>query len=144
MVFLVPYDGSPAAAAALDRAVEHGEALGRDVVAVSFVPTGTEFAQRRIWVDPDEDFALDSARQELERKIDETTDETELVYDDATAGSPDDGIATEVRQVALDVDATVLFVGASDTSSDEDEGLVTPFGPISADADYDVHVVRTA
>ncbi len=144
MVFLVPFDGSPAATAALDRAVEHGEAFDRKVVAVSFVPTGTEFAKRRIWVDPGEDFALESARQELERKIDETTDDTELVYDDATAGSPDDGIANEVRQVARDVDATVLFVGASEGASENGEGLVTPFGPISADADYDVHVVRTA
>mgnify|MGYP000536494809 CR=1 FL=1 len=144
MVFLVPYDGSPAAAAALDRAVEHGKALDTRVAAVSFVPTGTEFAKRRIWIDPGEDFALESARQELERKIAETTDETELVYDDATAGSPDDGIANEVKQVARDVDATVLFVGASDASNGDGEGLVTPFGPISANAAYDVHVVRTA
>lgn len=144
MVFLVPFDGSPATAAALDRAVQHGEAFDRRVVAVSFVPTGTEFARRRIWIDPDEDFALESARKELERKIDETTDDTELVYDDATAGSPDDGIATEVRQVAREVEATVLFVGASDAARENGDGLVTPFGPISADADYDVHVVRTA
>ena len=141
MVFLVPFDGSPAAKAALRRAVEHGLALERSVLAVSFVPTGAEFAQRRTWIEPADDFAAEEAAAALERKIDETTDETELVYDETSAGSPVDGIAAAVRQTAQDVGAETLFVGLQNGSA---EALETPFGSISASADYDVHIVRGA
>ena len=142
MVFLVPFDGSPASEAALSRAVEHGSALGREVLAVAFVPTGAEFAERRTWIEPSDDFAVEDASAALQRKIDETTDRTELVYDEASAGSPDDGIGDVVRQTAEDVDATVLFVGAGDATVGE--GLRTQFGSVAADGSYDVHIVRSA
>ncbi len=141
MVFVVPFDGSPAAEAALRRAVEHGRALGRHVLAVSYVPTGAEFAERRTWIEPADDFAVEEASASLERKIEEATDETELVYEDATAGSPTDGIADAVRETAMDVDAKVLFVGIANGSED---ALETRFGSISTAASYDVHLVRGA
>ena len=141
MVFLVPFDGSPAAEAALGRAVEHGRALGRRVLAVAFVPTGAEFAERRTWIEPDDDFAVESASNALRRKIAEATDETELVYEATSASSPADGIADAVRRTAADVDAEVLFVGLENGSED---ALETRFGTISATADYDLHLVRTA
>jgi nucleotide-binding universal stress UspA family protein len=141
MVFVVPFDGSPVAEAALRRAVEHGRALGRDVLAVSYVPTGAEFAERRTWIEPGEDFAVEEASASLQRKIEETTDATELVYEDATAGSPADGIGDAVRETAMDVGARVLFVGIANGSED---ALETRFGSISATASYDVHLVRGA
>jgi nucleotide-binding universal stress UspA family protein len=135
MVFLVPFDGSSRAYPALDRAINHGSALDRDVVAVSYVPTGADFAERRRWVDPSENFPADSVASDLERKIAEATDDAELEYEDESAHSPPGGLSREVRQTALDVDATVLFVGAADDSQ-----VVVP---IDADADeFDVHVVR--
>lgn len=141
MVFLVPYDGSRVAKAALDRAVSHGEALDEQVVAVSFVPTGAEYAQRRKWIEPDEDFAADSAREALERKIEEATDTSERRYEEPGASAPHNGLADDIRQVADEVGATVLFVGTSDESADDE--LETPFGPIAPDGSYDVHLVRT-
>jgi nucleotide-binding universal stress UspA family protein len=136
MVFLVPYDGSPLASRALDRAVEYGDALDREVVAVSYIPTGNSYAERRRWIDPDEDFAADSATQDLRRKIEEATDDTELRYDDVSAHSPSGGFSEEIRQTARDVDATVVFVGSA-----EDERIVVPLSEID-DEDYDVHIVR--
>jgi nucleotide-binding universal stress UspA family protein len=141
MVFVVPFDGSPVAEAALRRAVDHGRALGRDVLAVSYVPTGAEFAERRTWIESDDDFAVEEASASLRRKIEETTDETELVYEDATAGSPADGIGNAVRETATDVGASVLFVGIANGSED---ALETRFGSISPTASYDVHLVRGA
>jgi hypothetical protein len=44
--------------------------------------------------------------------------------------------------VARDVDASVLFVGASENA--EREGLRTPFGEVDNTGEYDVHIVRTA
>jgi nucleotide-binding universal stress UspA family protein len=140
MVFLVPYDGSRVARAALDRAVEHGEALDEQVVAVSFVPTGSEYAQRRKWIEPTEEFAADNAHQQLKRKIEETTDSAERTFDETGASGVHDGLAERIRQVAADVEATVLFVG---TEPGDDDDLTTPFGTIAPDGEYDIHLVRS-
>lgn len=142
MVFLVPFDGSSVSEAALSRAVDHGEALGEEVVAVSFVPTGADYAERRKWIEPSESFATESASAELRRKIEEATDDAERNFDEATANSFGDGITDRIRQVASDIDASILFVGAS--NNDGGDRLNTPFGEVAAEADYDIHVVRTA
>lgn len=140
MVFLVPYDGSSVSEVALSRAVEHGKALEEEVVAVTFVPTGAEYAERRKWIHPDEDFAVESARAELKRKIEETTDDAERNYLDSGATSFEDGVSERIRRIASEVDANTLYVGTSD---DADEQLTTPFGRISNEAGYDVHLVRS-
>ncbi len=142
MVFLVPFDGSSASEAALARAVEHGQALAEEVVAVSIIPTGTEYAERRKWIEPDEDFAAETASAELRRKIEETTGDAERNYSDSAAYTPDDGLTERVRQTARDLDASVLFVGAD--GDDSGERLQTPFGEVLGDAEYDIHVVRSA
>jgi len=141
MVFLVPYDGSRVAQAALDRAVEHGKALGEEVVAVSLVPTGSEYAERRKWIEPGDDFAAESARSTLERKIAEATDDSERVLTGSSASAPQDGVSDRIRQVANDVGASVLYVGTRNREESTDP--MTPFGPVSADGSYDVHLVRS-
>jgi nucleotide-binding universal stress UspA family protein len=143
MVFLVPFDGSPVSEAALARAIEHGRALEQEVVAVSFVPTGTEYAERRKWVHPDEEFAAETASAALRRKIEEATDEAERTFTESGAQSPG-GLTDHVRRVARDVDASVLFVGTDDTEDTENPGLPTPFGEVGNGGDYDVYLVRAA
>lgn len=150
MVFLVPYDGSAVSEAALDRAVEHGDALGEDVVAVTFIPTGVEYAERRKWIQPSEDFAIETARSELKRKIDETTDSAERNYLDSGA-SMENGVGDHIRRVAHEVDADAVYVGTEDVDTDdeeadidvEDEGLQTPFGQVTHNERYDIHLVRS-
>lgn len=142
MVFLVPYDGSPVSEAALSRAVEHGRALGEEILAISIVPTGADYAERRKWIEPDEDFAAESASAALQRKIEETTDDSERNFDRPGAHSPEDGLSKRIREVAREVDASTLFVGASRENADE--RLETPFGSVAPNAEYDIHIVRTA
>lgn len=142
MAFLVPFDGSSASEAALARAVEHGKALDEEVVAVSFIPTGAEYAERRKWIQPDEDFAAETASSELKRKIAETTDDAERSFEESGASAPGDGLTKHVKRVARDVDTSILFVGAGDDHSEDQ--LTTPFGEVAPDADYDIHIVRTA
>lgn len=135
MVFLVPFDGSRRARTALDRAVTYADALDREVVAVSYVPTGADYAERRCWADPDDDFAADSVASDLRRKIEEATDEAELRYEDESAHSPEGGLSPDVKGTARDVGATVVFVGTAD------DGQVVV--PVDGDGDeFDVHVVR--
>jgi nucleotide-binding universal stress UspA family protein len=141
MVFLVPFDGSAVSEAALARAVEHGTALGEDILAVSLVPTGWEYAERRRWIEPDEEFAAETASTDLRRKIAEATDDAERTFDEPGAQSPEDGISNRVRRIAREVDASVLFVGADVTGED---ALRTPFGEVAVHDEYDLYVVRTA
>jgi nucleotide-binding universal stress UspA family protein len=142
MVFLVPYDGSAVSERALDCAIEHGKAMNTKVVAVSFVPTGAEYAERRKWIEPSEDFAADSARSELKRKIAEATDDAERSFAGPDASTLGNGVSKHVRRVAQDIDASVLFVGADPAAESDD--LSTPFGDIATKAGYDVHLVRSA
>ncbi|GGN97544.1 MULTISPECIES: universal stress protein [Haloarcula] len=136
MVFLVPFDGSSLAEAALDRAVTYAAAMDVDVVAVSLVPTGSDYAQRRRRVDPHEDFAAETAAADLRRKIEEATDDAELNYEDVSAYSAN-SLSETVRQVARDVDATVVFLGSADT-----EDVVVPIAELNEEDAYDVHIVR--
>jgi len=140
MVFLVPFDGSPVSDIALAKAVEHGTAMGQEVVAVSFVPTGARYVERRKWIQPDAEFAAETASADLRRKIEETTDEAERTYAESGAQSPG-GLADNVRRVARDVDASVLFVGVENTN---ESSLRTPFGEIADGGDYDVYLVRAS
>lgn len=142
MVFLVPFDGSSMSEAALARAIEYGSALGEEVLAVSIVPTGASYVERRKWIEPDEDFAAETASAELRRKIEEATDDAERNYAESGAQSPEDGLTERVQQVASEIGASVLFVGASATSAED--RLSTPFGEIATEAPYDIHVVRAA
>ncbi|WP_254271859.1 universal stress protein [Haloarcula marina] len=138
MVFLVPFDGSPLAETALNRAVTYAEALDTDVVAVSLIPTGSDYAQRRRRVDPHEDFAAETAASDLRRKIEEATDDAELHYNDVSAYSANE-LSETIRQVAKDVGATVVFLGSADT-----EDVVVPIADSADGNDYDVHIVRRA
>ena len=140
MVFLVPYDGSSVSEVALDRAVEHGKALEEEVLAVTFVPTGSDYAARRKWIQPSEEFAIDSARAELKRKIEEMTDDTERNYLDNGA-SVENGVGEHIRRIAHEIDASTVYVGTSDEA--DENGLTTPFGELDNREQYDVHLVRS-
>jgi nucleotide-binding universal stress UspA family protein len=135
MVFLVPFDGTTLAEAALTRAVTYADALDTEVVAVGLIPTGSDYAQRRRWIDPDEDFAAETAASDLRRKIEEATDDSELRYDDVTASASDE-LSDTIQGIARDVDASVVFLGSSNTE------VLVPDS--ESDTAYDIHIVRQA
>jgi len=137
MVFLVPFDGSSCAHAALDRAVTYGAAVDRDVVAVSYVPTGDDYAERRRWVDPSEDFATDTVASDLRRKIEEATDDAEVNFENESAYSP--------RAASLTRYARPRWTSTPPSSSSARPTTVVIVVPIDGDGDeFDVHVVRRA
>jgi len=57
MTYLVPFDGSDLAVAALERATEFASAMDEPVVVLAVVPEGEpEFAAERGWTDEDESY----------------------------------------------------------------------------------------
>lgn len=65
MTFVVPFDGPELVEAALVRAVEYGNALGGEIVVVSIVPERKRYALEKGWIDPSDEYDVDSLTEEL-------------------------------------------------------------------------------
>ena len=144
MVILVPFDGGALAEAALDRAVELANPLGESVVALAVVPRNNgRYARERGWIDADEEFDARSVLADLRGRTNAIAAEAEfrhLVVDRyATAGE----IATHIREVARDIDASVVAVG-SENAGRIATGVASVGSTVAAGTTYDVLIVRNA
>lgn len=147
MVYLVPFDDSPLSRTALRRAGEFARAMDEEVVALVVVPPSTEYAREKGWIDPDEPFDSDRIARGLRASVRdhapdatvriETTEETDY------RASVTTDVVRKLRQVAGELEASVLFVGSANAGS-----VTTPVtsvgSPVSDDPQYDVHVIRHA
>ncbi|MFB6149962.1 MAG: universal stress protein [Halobacteriales archaeon] len=156
MTFMVPFDGSALAEAALVKA--HGSAVGLaavaselpqlaqlsdpiDVVAVSVIPDNARYARRKGWIDPGETFqpgaVVDTLRQQVADLVPSAEFQSRRVDRGATAGT----ISGRLRRTARDLGATMVFIG-----SDNAGRIVTPItsigGGVTAGDAYDVCIVR--
>jgi nucleotide-binding universal stress UspA family protein len=141
MGFMVPYDGSDLADAALDRATTHGEALDRRVVAVTVVPEGHDYAVEHGWLEPDETFDAERVRRRLREQIDAVAPGTELHVKRVPRYLSHGGIAKRLRDAAREMDATVLFVG-SESAGRVVQPITSIGGAVTADEEFDVFLVR--
>ncbi|AXG05251.1 universal stress protein [Haloplanus rubicundus] len=142
MTFLVPFDGSPLAEAALVRATEFANVLDENVLAVSVVPKGNaKYARERDWLDPDEPFEMRSVVATLHTQVTDLCPSANFRHVTVGKHASPGTIATRVRQRAEYDDVSMVFVG-----SDNAGHLVTKVssvgGTIAAAEDYDVVIVR--
>jgi nucleotide-binding universal stress UspA family protein len=145
MVLLVPFDGSELATAALRRATEFSAYTDEPVVVLSVLTDDERFARARGWVGDDEPYDPDTIARRLEAAAREVAPEAsfrrEVPTDGGETATTTMDVARTIREVAREVDASVVFVGS------ENAGRVsTPISsvgsPVSEDAGYDVHIVR--
>jgi nucleotide-binding universal stress UspA family protein len=148
MTFLVPYDDSPLARAALRRASEFAAAMDTDVVALTVVPDDPEYAEERGWLTEQTPFSVEAIGERLERRAREIAPNARFRHE--TIDGEDDPVATttldvvrEVREVAQEEGVTVLFLG-SENAGRVASPLSSVGNPLSEDATYDVHIVRRA
>ncbi|AZH26999.1 universal stress protein [Haloplanus aerogenes] len=142
MTFLVPFDGSGLAEAALVRATEFASVFDEDVLAVSVVPKGnTGYARERGWLDRDEPFDLQSVVATLHTQVTDLCPSANFWHLTVDTHASPSTIATRIRQRAQREDVSMVFVG-----SDNAGHLVTEVssvgGPIAAAEAYDVVIVR--
>jgi nucleotide-binding universal stress UspA family protein len=142
MTLLVPFDGSPLAGAALDRAVQFADAFGDSVVAVAVVPIGdTDYARDRGWIETGEQFDYDAIVSTLREQADERAPDAEFRAERVSRGVQAGSIARIIRRTARELDAAMVFVG-----SDNAGRLVTTLssvgGNVASDRTYDVVIVR--
>lgn len=142
MTLLVPFDGSELAEAALVRASEFGAVFEEDVLAVSVIPKGNaKYARDRGWIDPNEEFDTRSVAATLHEQVIELCPSADFRHKVVDRYAPTGSIAKRVRRVALQEDASMVFIGSENAGR-----LVTSLssvgGSIASDPAYDVVIVR--
>lgn len=147
MVILVPFDGSELATAALTRATEFAEQIGEPVVVLSVITEDEEFARDRGWVGEDESYDPDAVAERLEAAAREVapgaTFRREEPTDAGMMATTTLDVARTIREVAHELDASVVFVG-SENAGRVSTPIASVGSPVSEDPDYDVHIVRKA
>lgn len=147
MTLLVPFDGSPLARAALERAREFGDVLGQEVVVLAAIPDDETYARERGWIGEHEPFepklfALELRDQTASIAPDATfrseqpTDPTDEPFSSVTMN-----IVRTIRRVAGELDADIVFIG-SENAGRVSKPLTSVGAPVSNDPRYDVHIVR--
>jgi nucleotide-binding universal stress UspA family protein len=144
MTFVVPFDGSELARAALVRATRFATALEEDVLAVSVVPEdNASYAQDHGWLEEDESFDVATVVSRLHRQVTEIAPSADYRHKVVGKYASPGQIATRLRQVARDEAASMVFVGSENAGR-----LITSLSSVaervaSGDA-YDVVLVRHA
>lgn len=142
MTFVVPFDGSELAETALVRAVEFGRVLNERILAVSVVPDGNaSYARERDWIAPDAPFDLDEAVATLHEAVAAHAPNAEFRYVVVGRRATSGTIASRIRSIAKDVDASMVFVG-SENAGRVVSSLSSVGDTVAADESYDVVIVR--
>jgi nucleotide-binding universal stress UspA family protein len=145
MSLLVPFDGSPLAAQALERAATFGDLLDEDVVALTIVPDDDDYARGRGWITEGEPFDPDTIATGMQSRVSEIDPEAtfrvERVSSDEPTATATTNVVREIRRVASEIEASVVFIGSENAGS-----VISPQSsvgsPVANDQRYDVYVVR--
>jgi len=144
MTFVVPFDGSDLAAAALRRAGEFQSAFDRPIVAMSVIPRhNTEFAADRVGLEVDGRPDPERVASRLRAQVHRIAPDAEFRYEVVGKYAPAGSIANHLRRFARRLDATMVFVG-SDNAGQLVSTLASVGTSVAADTAYDVVIVRHA
>jgi nucleotide-binding universal stress UspA family protein len=148
VTLLVPFDGSDLAEAALRRAREFATYRDEEVVALTVVPEDESFAEERGWIGPGEPYDPEEVCTTFELRV--------KAIDDAVAfrcehpppsehptATAIDNVTQTIRRVAAELGVSIIFIG-SENAGRVSMPVTSVGGPLSADAKYDVHIVRRA
>ena len=142
MTFVVPFDGTELAEAALVRAVEYGRALDEDVAAVTVIPERKRYARAKGWIgEEDESFDVEAVVERLRDRVHALAPSATFEYERIREFPPEERIADRIERLALRHDPNVVFLG-----SDNVGRVVTPLTSVgvhvAAERSYDVFIVR--
>lgn len=141
MTFVVPYDGSQLADAALERAAAFGSALDEQVAVVTVVPERTRYAREKGWIDDGEPYDVDAVVDDLRDRAAAVAPGAAFAVERIREFPPGDRLARHIERLVREQDPTVVFLG-----SDNVGRVVTPLTSVgvhvASDDEYDVYVVR--
>jgi nucleotide-binding universal stress UspA family protein len=143
MTFLVAYDGSPLARAALARAVEFAAPIEASVVVVTAIPKrNATYAREHGWLAADEPFDVDAVVETVASEVARLAPEAAFEHVEVGRRASPGTVAAEVRRAAERVEADVLFVG-SRAAGTMNPPVSSTGATVASDDDYDVVIVRT-
>ncbi|RQG95505.1 universal stress protein [Natrarchaeobius chitinivorans] len=141
MTFVVPFDGSELAEAALVRALEYDHVLEEGIVAITVVPERKRYAREKGWIDEDEAYDVDAVVERLREQVRALAPSAAFEYERLREFPPETEIAGHIERLALEHDPSVVFLGSENVGR-----VVTPLTSvgvhIAADDAYDVFIVR--
>ncbi|MEF8813272.1 MAG: universal stress protein [Halovenus sp.] len=142
MTFLVPYDGSPLAKAAVIRASEYADALDEDVTVVTIIPDDQPYAEVKGWYDSaeSEPFSVPYVAGKLHTDVTAIAPRAAFRSEEIETGAAVT-VAERIRDIAGELSPAVVFIG-TDNIGDIATSVTSVAGEVSQDAEYDVHVVR--
>ncbi|MDG5777242.1 universal stress protein [Haloarculaceae archaeon H-GB2-1] len=142
MTFVVPFDGSTLAEAALVRATEFGTVLEERVLAVSVIPNGnTRYSRERDWIGPNEGFDLETVVSGLHEQVTDLCPSADFRHETVDRYAPSGTIAKRLQRVAEEVDASLVVIG-SENAGRFVTSLSSIGGYVASDDVYDVMIVR--
>ncbi|ELY44488.1 universal stress protein [Natronorubrum sulfidifaciens] len=145
MTLLVPFDGSELAQTALEKASTFGALLDEEVIVLTVIPDDAEYARERGWITEGEPFDPEAIEAGMNVRADEVAPEatvhTERVSSDEPTSTSTTNVVREIRRIAGEIDASVVFIGSENAGS-----VIAPQSsvgsPVANDQRYDVYVVR--
>ncbi|MFC6764756.1 universal stress protein [Natrinema soli] len=141
MAFVVPFDGSELAEAALVRAVEYGAALDEEIAAVVVVPERKQYAREKGWIDENEPYDVDAVVADLREQVQTLAPSAAFEFERIREFPPETRLADHIERLILNHDPSVVFLG-----SDNVGRIVTPLTSVgvhvAAEESYDVFIVR--
>lgn len=145
MSLLVPFDGSKLATIALEKASTFGDLLDEELIVLTVIPDDADYARERGWIARGEPFDVEAIEAGMQKRVEgvapEATFRTERVSSDEPTSTATTNVVREIRRVAADVEASVLFIGSENAGS-----VIAPQSsvgsPVASDQRYDVYVVR--
>ena len=140
-MFVVPFDGSDLAEAALVRAREYGNALDVDVSVIAVIPESKRYAVEKGWIEPDEPFEVRGVVSDLHQRATDLAPDASFQSRRVDGSSREGSIASAIRRHAKDVDAAVVFIG-SENAGRIVTTVTSVARSVTADTAYDVHIVR--
>lgn len=141
MTYLVAFDGTDRSETALSRAVEFADSADERLVVVSVLPTDEDLAAEYGLVEGDT-YDPGDAAQRLRRRVENIAADAEFRTESVDAYAGKGRIATEIREVARELDADVVFVG-SDNAGRVVQPVTSVGGAVAGGTDYDVFIVRS-
>lgn len=142
-MYLVAYDGSLLANAALSRAAAFATKTEAEVLAVAVVPRDAEYAVESGWVPTKKDFDRDAVVSELHQTAVKIAPSASFRAVSLGRLPVPGEIVGELKRIAHEEDAEVVFVGSENAGR-----VVVPLasvgGHVASDDTFDVHIVRHA
>lgn len=141
MSFFVPYDDSPLSRSALRRSRDYAEAVEESLYVYSVVPDSAEYARKKNWIEPDEEFVVEDIVTYLRSQVADIAPMAHFEFLIADPYIQPGTVASRIRRQAQNREATTVAIG-SDNAGRVMSPITSVGGKVAAERTFDLLVIR--